>query len=60
MDDLNISIGNLGNYSLLASCLRSIYAEDEPGFRFTVTVVYNAPAGVETDRLIERDFLING
>lgn len=56
MDDLRISIGNLGNYGLLERCLRSIYAEDEPGFRFTVSVVYNAPAGCDTDRLIERDF----
>ena len=56
MDDLNISIGNLGNYSLLEGCLRSIYAEDEPGFRFTVSVIYNGPAGAGTDRLIARDF----
>jgi GT2 family glycosyltransferase len=57
MDDLNISIGNLGNYGPLERCLRSIYAEDEPGFRCTVTIVYNAPAGVDdTYRLIERDF----
>ncbi len=56
MDDLNISIGNLGNYGLLEKCLRSIYVEDEPGFRFSVSVVYNAPAGFDTYRLIERDF----
>jgi GT2 family glycosyltransferase len=56
MDDLNIAIGNLGNYSLLAGCLRSIFAEDAPGFRFTVTVVFNAPAGVDTYQCIERDF----
>jgi GT2 family glycosyltransferase len=56
MDDLNISIGNLGNYGLLEGCLRSIFAEDDPGFRFSVSVVYNAPAGVDTSRFIERDF----
>lgn len=56
MNDLNISIGNVGDYGLLERCLRSIYAEDDPGFRFTVYVVYNAPAGTETYRFIERDF----
>jgi hypothetical protein len=57
MNDLTISIGNLGNYRLLEGCLRSIFADDAPGFRFGVTIVYNAPAGVdETYRRIERDF----
>jgi hypothetical protein len=53
---LHISIGNLGNFALLEGCLRSIYAEDAPGFRFSVSVVYNAPEGVDTYRLIERHF----
>ena len=48
MDDLPISIGNLGNYELLAKCLDSIFAEDSPELRFTVWVVYNAPDEIET------------
>ena len=45
--DLNISIGSVGGYGHAKRCLHSIYAEDEPGSRFLVTVVYNAPASID-------------
>lgn len=44
MRDLVISIGHVGrDFEMLATCLRSVYAEDAPGFSLEVWIVYNGP-----------------
>lgn len=41
MQDLEVTIGNLGSDKYLASCLRSLYAEDAPGFTYSVAIAFN-------------------
>ena len=41
MQDLEVIIGNLGSEEYLASCLRSLYAEDAPGFTYSVAIAFN-------------------
>ena len=43
MEDLTISIGTLGNYTLLVQCLRSVYQENDPRFTYRVLVTFNGP-----------------
>lgn len=43
MIDVTISIGTLGNYDVLARCLRSIYAGATGQLRYEVRIVYNGP-----------------
>jgi GT2 family glycosyltransferase len=41
MDDLAVTVGNLGSEQYLGTCLRSIYAEDAPGFTYSVLIAFN-------------------
>lgn len=41
MQDLAVTIGNLGSEQYLEPCLRSIYAEDAPGFTYSVLIAFN-------------------
>jgi GT2 family glycosyltransferase len=41
MDDLAITVGNLGSEQYLERCLRTIYAEDAPGFTYSVLIAFN-------------------
>jgi GT2 family glycosyltransferase len=57
MKDLVISIGHVGrDYPMLARCLRSVYEEDAPGFRFEVWIVYNGPPRPDFEATLRRDF----
>lgn len=51
MTDLTISIGNLGNFAQLETCLRSIYDAPPTDISVEVWVVYN---GARDDRVTER------
>jgi GT2 family glycosyltransferase len=53
--DLVVSVGTLGNFAVLERCLESVYAEDLPGLRYEVWVVYNGRTddGV-SDRIARR------
>jgi GT2 family glycosyltransferase len=54
--DLTVSIGTLGDASVLGRCLRSIFAEDAADLRCDVRVVSNGPDPREVDELLRRDF----
>lgn len=55
--DLVLSIGHVGrNYPMLAECLRSVYAEDAPGFTYEVWIVYNGPPRPDFESALRRDF----
>lgn len=41
MHDLAVTIGNLGSEKYLEPCLRSIYAEHQPGFSYSVLIAFN-------------------
>lgn len=56
MDDLAITIGNLGSEKYIEPCLRSIYAEDAPGFRYSVLVAFNGFDGGDFTRHIAEAF----
>ena len=51
MHDLTISIGNIGNFEQLETCLQSIYGTDREEISFEVWVVYN---GVQDDGVTDR------
>jgi GT2 family glycosyltransferase len=51
LPDLVISIGTLGRVEVLERCLETVYAEDDPGLRFEVWVVYN---GSEDPAIVQR------
>jgi N-acetylglucosaminyl-diphospho-decaprenol L-rhamnosyltransferase len=55
--DLVLSIGHVGrDYAMLADCLRSVYAEDTPGFSYEVWIVYNGPPRPGFEAELRRDF----
>lgn len=56
LPDLVISIGSLGNHEVLARCLRTVFEEDEPGFRFEVWVVFNGSDDRPLIEMLEREF----
>lgn len=51
MQDVAVTIGNLGSERYLEPCLRSIYAEDAPGFTYSVLIAFN---GFDESSLMHR------
>ena len=51
MQDVAVTIGNLGSERYLEPCLRSIYAEDAPGFTYSVLIAFN---GFDDSNLMHR------
>jgi GT2 family glycosyltransferase len=51
MQDVAVTIGNLGSERYLEPCLRSIYAEDAPGFTYSVLIAFN---GFDDSHLLHR------
>ena len=43
MNDLTISIGSISNVDGLEECLHTVFSEDDPGFKFGVSLVLNGP-----------------
>ena len=54
--DLTISIGTLGSFDTLQSCLDSIRQEDAPGFTYQIWVVYNGSGDPQIAARIQRTF----
>ena len=51
MQDVAVTIGNLGSERHLEPCLRAIYAEDAPGFTYSVLIAFN---GFDDSNLMNR------
>ncbi len=49
MCDLTVSIGTIANFDGLEECLQSIFAEDDPDFKFEVNLIFNESK--EVDRI---------
>lgn len=56
MRDVAVTIGNLGSEVYLEPCLRSIYAEDAPGFTYSVLIAFNGFDDGGLMRRIARSF----